>query len=259
MVFSIKNGPVLEKCRVRLSMVSGAVQWCAGHHRWPWGMIPLIHPHGQLPRDAVVAAHASTPLLLLLVGVQDSTHSPTDTPAIGRGSDSWVSGEKKEFGVLYCTAPFHMLFDSSEYFVQPSSFLCSDRRHINKKNHWFVVTKPGGQLSSSRGTRTVKGCVHAKVGSLTAEQPLWLYWKIILHFLALVSWYQPGKNKIIYVCIFLKNLLNIYTLDNLIVICSGNKACGDLSFNKYGINQTDINGGISHAYLKKIFNEEGHL
>lgn len=60
---------------------------------------------------------------------------------------------------------------------------------------------------------------------------------------------------------FLKIPLNIfiYIYIYLIVICRGNKAYGDLALNKYGINQTDINGRISHAYLREIFNEDRHL
>lgn len=46
----------------------------------------------------------------------------------------------------------------------------------------------------------------------------------------------------------------------MIVISRRNKAYRDLALNKYGINQTDINGGISHAYLRETFNEEdGYL
>lgn len=49
-------------------------------------------------------------------------------------------------------------------------------------------------MSSSRGTGSEKGRLHAQGSSLTTEQPLGLSWKIIPRFLAgLISLYHPGK------------------------------------------------------------------
>lgn len=85
-----------------------------------------------------------------------------------------------------------------QHSIIASWFLIAQHTLFNANNHLFmqrqetrqlkehqsvVTSRPGGCQSSSRGTGNVKGCLHAKVSSLAAEQPLWLYWKIIPHFL----------------------------------------------------------------------------
>lgn len=63
-----------------------------------------------------------------------------------------------------------------------------------KEHRSVVITRPGGRMSSSRGTGSEKGRLHAQGSSLTTEQPLGLSWKIIPRFLAgLISLYHPGK------------------------------------------------------------------
>lgn len=91
---------------------------------------PALHLHGQPQRDAVdAAAHVST-LLCCLYGCRSAPHSPT----VGGQSELSLWKKGKDFGMLYSVALFHMLFDSSECFIRPSIFLCSNNSHINKKS-----------------------------------------------------------------------------------------------------------------------------
>lgn len=126
--------PILEMCKVSLAMVSRAVQWCAGDHGGPWGLIPLHSILMGSPRGMLWWLPMPAPRCCCLYGCRTAPHSPTVTPAVVRACESWVFGKKTEFWILYSIALFHMLFNSSEYFIQPSTFLCSDRSHTNKKS-----------------------------------------------------------------------------------------------------------------------------